>query len=174
VFATNRELEREIDEGRFRRDLFFRINGASLFLPPLRERTSEIEALARAFLRARAPSARLSDAALRDLQRYEFPGNVRELKNMLERAAVLSGGGVVEPQHLRFSTRLSVPTASVAVTLPPPPPATASGPGERERILMALQECAGNQTKAAEKLGISRRTLVNRLNELDIPRPRKR
>jgi DNA-binding NtrC family response regulator len=129
---------------------------------------------------------RLEAGAISALESYAWPGNVRELRNVIERAALLSGGEVLERAHLPARVieqdRTSVPS--------PVPGARDSSPRdlriadgalrteieavEREKIIEALARCAGNQTQAAQRLGISRRTLVARLSEYDIPRPRKR
>jgi two-component system response regulator AtoC len=167
------------------------LNGISLTIPPLRERRSEIPHLARMFLaRARAeqaaPALTLSESALATLVAYAWPGNVRELKNVIERGSVLCQGERLLPEHLppkllasttpRWSgaepSRLEA--ASSAERQSDRPPARPSGPAARQQILDALEHTAGNQTRAAEILGISRRTLVTRLTEFDIPRPRKR
>jgi two-component system response regulator AtoC len=166
VSATNRDLEAEVAAGAFRQDLFFRLNGFTLTLAPLRERTSEIAVLARAFLKQAAPRygraevPGISAEAIAALERHAWPGNLRELRNVIERALVLCDGEAVLPAHL--------------------PEKIAGAPGlpaarqhERRRILDALELCAGNQSRAAKMLGISRRTLVTRLDELDIVRPRK-
>jgi DNA-binding NtrC family response regulator len=135
-----------------------------LAIPPLRERTSEIAPLAERFLAEasrrldrREPFA-ISPEVLAYFAQYPWPGNVRELRNVVERAAVLCTGDVLQPADL---------------------PAHVTGlrrraGGERRRIIDALEQCAGNQTRAAKLLGISLRTLVSRLGEHDIPRPRKR
>jgi DNA-binding NtrC family response regulator len=198
ISATHRDLGSESSRGRFRQDLFFRLNGISLVIPPLRERPGEIEALARAFLAAgRAPGApepTLSPAAVAALRAHPWPGNVRELRNVMGRALVLSGGGTIEPEHLKLepprpsaapvsaSTPESTPAPQPAAA-PQPAPAPAGNTGqplsaaidalEKQRILDALERCAGNQSRAAKMLGISRGTLLSRLDAFGIPRPRK-
>jgi DNA-binding NtrC family response regulator len=228
VSATNRDLEAEVARGAFREDLYYRLGGISLRVPPLRERPSEIEPLARLFLQDacarmnREPIAVIDEGALAALRAHAWPGNVRELRNAMERAAVLCTGGVVEVRHLppRVTGAARPPAASpspIAGTQsmqavprdasPAPPsiagpastPAPPSGrptepPGglrapiqvgtmedlaaaraelERRSIVEALERCGGNQTRAAELLGISRRTLQERLGRYDLPRPRK-
>jgi two-component system, NtrC family, response regulator AtoC len=174
--ASHRTLDAEVEAGRFRQDLFFRLNGITLHIPPLRDRVEEMEPLARRFLeeasrRVRRDPPTLSPAALEALRAHRWPGNVRELKNTIERGLLLcAGSAIVEPEHL-FETPTEAPRATKATFASAPPPHARDA--ERERILRALQEAAGNQTRAAELLGISRRTLVNRIIELGIPRPRK-
>lgn len=241
VAATNRDLEAEIAAGRFRQDLYFRLNGIALTIPPLRERMDEIDGLANAFiLHACHKSAHehvpvLSAQALALLRGYSWPGNIRELRNVMERAVLLCTDGVILPEHLpvdKMGATVAAPPgpwsarppeslrffprpAPMAPPRPSPPPPVTSGhaprpssippprrsgqstmpppatfeeeepgrpslrpprgrdEGERDRILWALERCAGNQTKAARLLGVSRRTLVARLEEYNLPRPRK-
>ncbi|XXY92323.1 sigma 54-interacting transcriptional regulator [Sorangium sp. So ce296] len=267
VAATNRDLEAEVARGAFRQDLYFRLNGISLVVPPLRERVAEIGPLADRFLEEacrqleQRSAPRLSPEALAVLEAYAWPGNVRELRNVIERAAVLCAGDSVQPADLpphltsggagplsgsapplsgpaplsnaappsRGSTPPPAPPAPPAgpappsrgstppprgSTPPPAPPAPPAGeaararggpPGEgaegagpaepptptphseemerlrlemravdRQRVLEALEQSAGNQTRAAKLLGISLRTLINRIDAYGIPRPRKR
>jgi DNA-binding NtrC family response regulator/pSer/pThr/pTyr-binding forkhead associated (FHA) protein len=179
VAATNHDLAADIAEGRFRQDLYYRLNSVTLKVPPLRERTSEIEPLARLFLenarqRFGAPPLRLSDAALGALAGYPWPGNVRELRSAIERAVLLATTDVIEPVHLGLpSTVLERRPPSNASTKQPSEPMAVQAGSERERIENALLECAGNQSRAAELLGMSRRTLVRRIAELGLPRPRR-
>ena len=188
IAATNRQLEAEIPAGRFRQDLYFRLNGFSLTIPPLRERQSEIEPLARAFLAQACREARrerqpeLSPEALDLLRAYSWPGNVRELRNVVERAFLLCTGERITAEHLPVEKMNATLAAWPA---PAPPPAPASAPAERglrgelesvekQRILDALAACAGNQSQAAKLLGIPRNTLLARLDQYGVPRPRKR
>jgi transcriptional regulator of acetoin/glycerol metabolism len=165
VAATNRDLPDDVERGRFRRDLFYRLNAFTLRIPPLRERLDEIEPLARAFLK-NGPA--LTREALAVLHGYGWPGNVRELRNALERAALLAGRGPVRPEHLPPPIGRGEAAGDEALGLK-----DAVREAERERIMAALAATGGNQTRAAELLGVSRRTLVARLAEYDIPRPRK-
>jgi two-component system, NtrC family, response regulator AtoC len=185
VSATHRDLDAEVSAGRFRADLFFRLNGITLRIPSLRERVGEIEPLARRFAEeasrragASAPLA-LSPPALERLRGYDWPGNVRELRNVIERAVLLAGGAPISPEHLVFdgpgSGRLAPPREYAppqAHGLPPSGP-RADDDAERQRIIEALARCAGNQTHAAKLLGIARSTLVTRLDAYGLPRPRK-
>jgi transcriptional regulator with PAS, ATPase and Fis domain len=178
VAATNRNLEEQVRLGRFREDLYFRLNGALVVVPPLCERVSEIEPLAAEFIRAtcvdlaRRPAPTLRPESLHMLQTYAWPGNVRELKNFIERAVLVAPGTELLPEHFPIQRMAStLPLHRIGPeSLPPPPPGTDP---ERERILGVLAECGGNQSRAAKLLGISRTTLVARLNDYGIPRPRK-
>ncbi len=184
VSATNRDLEAEIAAGRFRRDLYFRLHGMAVRVRPLRERVREIEPLARAFVAEACAQARraaipeIAPAALALLNRYGWPGNVRELRNVMERAVVLCTGDVIEIDHLpgdAMAPRVELgreprgPEVEALAALYDPDPER-----ERARILDALTRSRGNQTQAAAQLGISRRTLINKLEQFKLPRPRKR
>ncbi|MEQ8571833.1 MAG: sigma 54-interacting transcriptional regulator [Deltaproteobacteria bacterium] len=172
VAATNRDLEREIAAGSFREDLYFRLNGMPLEVPPLRLRKSEIAALAERFVTlvcTRDPHLvppPISTQALAHLERYDWPGNIRELRNVIERAVLLAQGGTIEVEHVPLDG--VVTSTKTAAALPSQVQAF-----ERDRIVAALAACDGNQTQAAERLGIARRTLINRLDQYDIERPRK-
>jgi DNA-binding NtrC family response regulator len=185
IAATNRDLPQEIQAGRFRRDLFFRINAVSLLLPPLRERPADIEPLARHFLRRFCESSNLevpelSRELLMHMQAYTWPGNVRELKNTMERAPLLAtDGSPLTPAHLSLD---ELPPDSSSDFLDDntdvfTPESAPAGPEatkkDRSRVIEALEACGGNQTRAARVLGISRRTLIVWLDALHLPRPRK-
>jgi two-component system, NtrC family, response regulator AtoC len=257
VAATNRDLSAAIAANRFRADLFFRLNGFSVTLPPLRKRLKDIQPLARHFLdrAARGRPYTLTVEAQTAIEHYAWPGNVRELKNILERAFVLSGPpGRIEPMHLQLPETSFVDSggwggnmadprgdreqpnmmpSGVLDTIPPtpygaagttpatwppiiqhgpgsnPPPLTgyslghapgappfplpmtpamgvpAAIPGgndlraqreswEKQQILQALERTSGNQKEAAKLLGVSRRTLINKIEAYGIARPRKR
>jgi two-component system response regulator AtoC len=162
IAATNRDLEALLKEGKFREDLYYRLNVIRIQVPPLRERREDIPRLAGLFLeklnreRGRKVSGLEPDALAR-LRAYAFPGNVRELENRIERAHILCAGD-------RISARdLGEPFASPART----PKQGRLKDQEREMIEKALARNGGNRTKAAAELGISRRTLQNRLREMD-------
>ncbi|HXJ22127.1 MAG TPA: sigma-54 dependent transcriptional regulator [Polyangia bacterium] len=172
VCATNKDLEDEVKAGRFREDLYFRINVVTVHLPPLRDRREDIPSLVAHFLaktarRERREAAAMSPEALRLLSGYAWPGNVRELENAIERAVAVAKGNVVLPSDLPpevgGSAALGVP-GGVSVTdggiIADRP---TLGELERRYIQLVLGECSGNKKKAAEKLGIDRRTLYRAL-----------
>jgi transcriptional regulator with PAS, ATPase and Fis domain len=169
VAATNRDLAAAVDRGSFRRDLYYRLNGISAQVPPLRERPSELIPMAARFLASfaaaleRAPPA-LGDDARRALQAHAWPGNIRELRNVMQRAMMLCEGEV-SASHLM----LDEPDAAAERAL-----RTLPNADERARVLAALEACGGNQTRAAKALGISRGTLIARLERYEAPRPKKR
>ncbi len=152
--ATNQPLAQRVGEGRFRADLYYRLQVLTLPLPPLREQPAELPALAAAFL---PRGARLSASALRAMERYAWPGNLRELKNTLWRAALLAEGGVIDSRHL------SLPQLSVAS---PPAAPTSLADVERRAILDALRATGGNRVHAAQLLGIARSTLLEKLKRM--------
>jgi len=187
--ATNRNLEAEVERGTFRRDLFFRLNGITLTIPPLRARTGEIKHLAHLFVaqicrELGRPEPLIPPNVLALLESYSWPGNIRELKNVVERAVLLCGGPVIDTEHLPMEKLAgqtgpgasAAPSSSDSIPkLVPPTAATAPAgvPDERQRIIDALASCAGNQSRAAKMLGIPRRTFVARLDQYRIPRPKK-
>ncbi len=250
--ASHKDLENEAADNRFRQDLYFRLNGITLEIPPLRDRVGELEGLVTTFIvdvcrrgrRTEVPT--VSKDAMVLLKGYGWPGNIRELRNIIERAVILCSGPRITAEHLPVERlqkktslrgremarpagleqrpehrhdqrsdqrparaipqqpmvdpedsgtstrpllrRPTLPGALSSSSLPPEDlstmPPTSRRPQadslkdavsdlERERIIGALKECGGNQTKAAEMLGISRRTLLNRLDQYNLPRPRK-
>ena len=193
--TTNRNLEGWVEEGKFRQDLFFRLNVIPLRLPALRERGEDVLELARFFMDMYVKEyglakAELSPEAVAWLKNYDWPGNVRELQNLMERAVLLSGNGPIEPVHFLLDPDAwplfeeeaayaagaeddsGAPAASGAAQVSPGS-SSASFDGaviplhEMERIMISkgLEQTAGNRTQAAELLGISVRTLRNKLNE---------
>jgi len=186
VAATNQDLESAVANKTFRQDLYFRLNGISLTIPPLRDRSDEIEPLARRFITAAATAAKrrppkLSAEALEILAGYAWPGNIRELRNVVERAMVLCEDAEITPEHLpldklrlpHVAPRLTPPAPAMAVLAAPPadPSLTASEAAERQQILELLAANGGNQTRVAKKLGIARGTLIERLKRYGIKRP---
>ena len=169
IAATNKNLETLVKAGTFREDLFFRLRVVEIWLPPLRERSLDVPLLARAFLRefAAENNKSLNDFApdaLEALMQYHWPGNVRELRTAIEHAVVLSRGDGIQLRDLPPFVRTggSVRTA--------PGLALAKSDltvdeAEKQLIIRALQECGGNRTKAAQKIGMSRRTLHRKLHD---------
>ena len=179
VTASNRDLEQEVAEGRFRQDLFYRLTGAVLWLPPLRKRPAELAALAAVFLdaacrEANRPARLLAPEALAALERHDWPGNVRELRNTMEYLATVAGD--------------TVTAADVAARVEPrgePPAEAGAAPSfrplyeelaeiERARMEAALGQTGGNQTRAAALLSVPLRTFQDKMKEYGLGRPRKR
>ncbi len=189
IAATHRDLQRLVELGQFRQDLYFRLNGVTIRIPPLRERRCEIAPLARRFLREYAehlqrPELELSPEATQLLEQYDWPGNVRELRSVIERSAVMCSDPILDAGALQLDLSQPSPSRETRKDAPTACEATpaAESPGdvrsslrayERAQILAALEQTAGNQTRAAKLLGYSRRTLTNKLNAYDIARPRK-
>jgi DNA-binding NtrC family response regulator len=179
--ATNRDLRQMIQEEAFREDLFFRINTFEIRLPPLRERRSDIPDLARHLLgrAARRPPEQaaelLSPEAVDVLLEHEWPGNVRELANVMEHACIIAGGGRITPEHLPHTLHLRSPatlplkphaTAAAAPVLAGTSPPRTLSEIETEHLLRVLEKHGGNKATAAVELGISLKTMYNKLNKL--------
>ena len=168
VAATNRNLEAAVAGGAFREDLFYRLNVFPIELPPLRERPEDIAPLAMHFLdnlarELRQTPRKLSPEALRTLEQYEWPGNARQLKNVLERILFLEDGDVITPASLPPEVRHTEAAAARMFVLPPA--GVSLEQLERELICQALDRVAGNKTGAAKLLGLSRDTLRYRLEK---------
>jgi DNA-binding NtrC family response regulator len=158
--ATNRNLEEEVRAGRFREDLFYRLNVVELNLPSLRERPEDILPLANRFIAEFTHGkARFASSVNDCLLRYHWPGNVRELRNAMERAALLSHGDLILPEHLPAKVRAA---AAEPVTVAPGE-AEQLGEIERQAIVQALRKHDFNRTETARTLGISRRALIYKL-----------
>jgi two-component system, NtrC family, response regulator PilR len=176
--ATHSNLADLVAQGLFREDLFYRINVIELRVPALRERSGDIAEIAEAILlrlagRTNAVPPKLSAEALQTLQAYPFPGNVRELENVLERALTLSTAGVITPEHIRLRTG----ARPAATEVPAPAAAAADGNTalgsqlesiERDAIVKALEKTRYNKTAAAKVLGMSFRALRYRIKKLGI------
>jgi two-component system, NtrC family, response regulator AtoC len=176
ISATNRDLAAQIRDARFRSDLFFRLNGFTLVLPPLRERKGEIVPMAERFL----GGSRLGPEVVRILEDYRWPGNVRELKSVIERAKVLSAGRPIEPAHLQLSEAPTTPDRDDRGR-----PADAPLPGrsklraeraswEQQQLRQALERTNGDRRAAAELLGVPYRTFLSKLLQHGVTPPRKR
>ncbi|MBN1834716.1 MAG: sigma-54-dependent Fis family transcriptional regulator [Spirochaetales bacterium] len=167
VAATNRDLERLVETGGFRKDLYYRLNVIHLHIPPLRERLDDLPLLAGELIRKLNHKLGMSIRgveleALESLRRYSFPGNVRELENLLERAMIFAEG-----EDLRAADLALGPEAQRQTHRPPnrsAAPTTLAGL-ERDAVSAALHRWQGNRTRAAEELGISRRTLLNKIKQ---------
>jgi two-component system NtrC family response regulator len=158
VAATNRDLLAGMHNGKFREDLFFRLNVFPIHVPPLRERRTDIPLLAEHFLTRHASQLSLSPRAQAALSDYEWPGNVRELRNVLERAVILTDGGTIEPEHLHLLPGRETRVRSHGEQ------AGMAGV-EKQMILDALKLAGGNKTEAARELRITRRMLYSRMKK---------
>jgi DNA-binding NtrC family response regulator len=167
--ATNRDLEEEIRSGRFRSDLYYRLNVIAVSLPPLREREEDIPLLARYFLEKLAPEGEepraLTDEAMEALLAYDWPGNVRELENALERAAVLSKGPEIGKDALPSRVTEPPKPRLVSEAAPPNPSMETI---EKAYIQWVLQAEGGNKSRAAEVLGIDPSTLYRKINRYEL------
>jgi two-component system response regulator HydG len=177
IAATNRNLPDDVREGRFRADLFYRLNVVALYVPPLRERAEDIPELIDYFLeiyrqRFNRPRLDLSAEARLRLESFAWPGNVRELRNCLERTTALSTGDLIEAEQVLPSSSEGqsgmggLPPPSTATTGQQQPPSTLDEL-ERQHILRVLNETGGNRERAAAILGISARTLYRKLREYE-------
>lgn len=173
IAATHRDLPREVAAGRFREDLYYRLNVARITIPPLRDRSEDILPLAESILRRVERrhgwgELSLSPEALAEIKERPWPGNVRQLENALARAAIASRGRPILPEHLDADEPIdpAIPTAGDA-TLSLPLRALLAEV-ERRAIQRTLLACGGNRTKTAERLGISRRQLFDKIREYDL------
>lgn len=156
VTATNRDLNKAVEEGRFRADLYHRISQITISVPPLRSRVDDIVPLAEFFLREQNPAMRFSDAAAEQLRAYAWPGNVRELRNVVVRAAVFATSDEIGVDVLSQNL-MADPVADGLRQLALLPEL------EKNAILKTLEDAQGHQATAAARLGISRRTLQRKL-----------
>src|SRR5262245_19373889 len=163
IAATNRPLEDMVKARTFREDLFFRLNVFPIVLPPLRERVEHVPR------RQGAPPDKPSASAMRALEGYAFPGNLRELEHTIERALILAGSDTITPAHLSFAagTARDEPTWVPRI----PPEGLSLEALEKELILQALERAAGNKSAAARLLGLTRRTLYSRMEKHGLRTP---
>jgi transcriptional regulator with PAS, ATPase and Fis domain len=171
IAATNRDLREMVRTNRFREDLFHRLNVFTIALPALKERAEDVPLLASYFIKMftekHGKTVRLAAGAVEAMKRYSWPGNVRELKNMLERAITFNDTGVIQADELDFAEPEEEGTVRARN-------AAADGPNgsldqmEKEHIIKVLRETGGNKKRAAEILGIERRTLYNKAKRLGI------
>jgi DNA-binding NtrC family response regulator len=186
VCATNRDLKGEVSAGRFRKDLFYRINGVKVVIPPLRERPEDIPLLVEHFSRQVASPKKFSAAALAALTAYDWPGNVRELHFAVERSILLAEGSQIEVRDLPPEIIEKSGRAAAAVSHSPspspafeetgetspedieiPPPSGGDGP-DPARVRAALEKAKWRREKAAELLGVSPRTLYRWIKKLEL------
>ncbi|MDO5527662.1 MAG: sigma-54 dependent transcriptional regulator, partial [Prevotella sp.] len=165
VCATNADLPRLIEEGRFREDLYYRINLITVHLPPLRERKEDIPALAAYFINKQCeanalPPVTLSDDAVKRLKSFSYPGNIRQLKNIVERAVLMSGKSVITAEDIELPT--DTPHSPLLT------PHSTLEEQERTAIENAMREYDGNLSKVAEALGLSRGALYRRLEKYNL------
>ncbi|MBI4831862.1 MAG: sigma-54-dependent Fis family transcriptional regulator [Candidatus Lindowbacteria bacterium] len=170
ISTTNRNLEKAIEEGRFREDLYFRLNVIPIKIPPLRERKEDIPALAQHFLKKCGVEnnknlKKIHNDAMMMLMGHSWPGNVRELENCIERAVVLCTGDTIASDSFSFSVKAPRPPSGDGIYLPEN---ATVGEAERILILHTLKKCDNNKTKTAEILDISVRTLRNKLKEYQV------
>jgi transcriptional regulator with PAS, ATPase and Fis domain len=166
VSATNRNIKTEMAEGRFREDLYFRINGVTVKLPPLRERKGDVALLARHFLDKFAPKKKLTARAIEGLQGYTWPGNVRELQMVIQRAAILTPADTIDAADLPLDVReqgWKAPAVRTGLSL---------AEMEKEYIETVLRQHEGHRGKTARALGIDPKTLYNKLGP-ERPRGKK-
>jgi DNA-binding NtrC family response regulator len=186
VAATNRDLKAEVAEGRFRKDLYYRIHGVRVVIPPLRERPEDIPLLVEHFSRSLPAQKKFTPAALEAFAAHEWPGNVRELHFAVERASLLAEGDLIDvedlpPEILERSPRISAtsrayvhdPVPTAASSAPAPPPGPPGGDGDEEgpdeaRVRWALEQARWRREKAAEILNVSPRTLYRWIKKLGI------
>jgi two-component system, NtrC family, response regulator PilR len=178
ISATHQNLAALVESGDFRQDLFYRLNVIELRMPPLRDCREDVESIAHGMLKRLGEQsgavARLSAAALEQLQAYDFPGNVRELENILERATALSAGGEIGVDDLRLhpaAPEAGAAEAGAAAGLPAGPLPDYLDKIERDAILAALAKTGFNRTAAAKLLGVTFRTLRYRMQRLGIKEP---
>lgn len=176
VSATNRNLLDMVDQGLFRQDLYYRISGIDLMLPPLRERRTDIPALAESILSNKGSVSmryRLTEAAIARLMGYHYPGNIRELRNILLKAAALSSKGVIDAEHILLRENNVVAQTAYAQALPLESPNAAATPPsmtqmEEQYVAALLAQHNGHRRTVADILGISERTLYRKLSRYQL------
>ena len=168
IAATNRDMEKEVKEGRFREDLYYRLNVVHIAVPPLRERRDDIPLLLNAFLKEYAKEngkniTGIDNRARALLYKYDWPGNIRELRNCIESAVVMCGGNEITPEDLPPTVSASIAAPSITI-----PVGTTLDDAEKAIICENLAANKGNKSKTADILGIGRKTLHRKLQEYGI------
>jgi two-component system response regulator AtoC len=168
--ATNKDLAQRCDDGVFRQDLYYRINVLNIALPPLREHREDITEIAHFFVahycqKDNRPAMTLSNDTIASLMAYEWPGNIRELENVIARAVAMASGTIIQPDDLGLPELSSVDTqtGSLKDTV-----RTTTSQLEKDAIIKALKKHGGNRTRAAQALGISRRNLLNKIKQFNL------
>jgi DNA-binding NtrC family response regulator len=190
ISATNRPLDQFVRDSRFREDLYYRVNAFSIRLPSLRERPADIEPLARMFLQNAGAhlggrNLEIEPDALAAICLYSWPGNIRELRNVIERAALICGQGPIRVAHLPSTVRrtgrevrgteqgTAISVAAGPSSSRTPVDGETAIDADDAHLLEVLASCGGNQSRAAKELGLSRGALIRRLEKLGVVRPRK-
>ena len=173
ISATHRDLTKEVAAGRFREDLFYRLNVARIVIPPLRERRDDIPVLTEHILKQLErrhgwQKLMIADESLEMIRDRPWPGNVRQLENALARAAIAARGRTILPEHLDSDQTADPSLANLEETAESLPLRALLAEVERRAIQRALTHCGGNRTKTAERLGISRRQLFDKIREYDL------
>ncbi|MGD8344623.1 MAG: sigma 54-interacting transcriptional regulator, partial [Desulfobacterales bacterium] len=169
IAATNRNIAEDVAEGRFREDLYYRLNVVQIHMPPVRERKEDIPLLAEYFLdifkRDRGVSnLNISKKAMNAMVQYDWPGNVREMKNAIERAVVMGNGGAIMPEDLpQFAAKPSYPGMKVGLTLK-----EATDMFKKEFIALNLRHTGGNRSEAAKTMNIQRTYLSRLISRYDL------
>lgn len=169
IAATNKDLARMVKEGQFREDLYYRLNVISIYLPPLRERKGDIPLIVDHFLQSASKQAQVSSVALELLMAYSWPGNIRELQNTIERSAIMSDDGMIQPSHIPPHVVGDLESQMVMPSLP-----ESSSINERLReiekgmIIQALRKTGGVQARAAELLGLTQRSMWHKIKKHNI------
>src|SRR5205809_1524647 len=171
VAATNQDLEKAVREGRFREDLYYRLNVIPIVLPPLRVRRTDVPLLVEHFVKkyTGARPRSVNPKALNVLVEYDWPGNVRELESVIERSLLLAEGDEIQPQDLPAAVRARVTVRRIPLALDIPDSGIDLDEVERSLVLRALEKTDGNVSRAARLLGINRRTLQYRLEKIQAP-----
>jgi two-component system, NtrC family, response regulator AtoC len=173
IAATNRNLEEEVKAGRFRRDLFYRLNVLPIMLPPLRQHSEDVPALVAFYIDSfnrefRKSVKGVSPSAMKQLQSYGWPGNIRELRNAVERAMLLANGDWLEAADFPLAT----PAAAAGdVGFQLPAPGVNLEALEQSLVIQALERCGGNQTRAATLLGMNRDQIRYRIEKYGLAKP---
>ncbi len=177
ISTVRRPIEDSVQSALFRADLYYRLCGVSLDIPPLRQRNADLLSLSRHFLSLTGSANIAIPADVEQLlSSYSWPGNIRELQNSIELAALLAEGSILRLEHFpatKMRTTLAIAEVVPPVVISPAKPGMRAPGMTKEQIILALEQCGGNQTRAAKQLQVSRRTLTKWIGRFGLPRPRK-